>query len=148
METKTGQETALQIKRTFNAPREKVYKAWTDAGALSEWFRPSDEHQTIIEKLEVKEGGKYRIIMKRPDAPANKVVGEFLQVKPEEKLVYTWLWENSETPGTSRVTVEFYDHGDSTELILTHEMLPNEEERQKHSHGWNACLDSLGRFIS
>ena len=147
METKTGQETAVQIKRSFKAPREKVYKAWTDAGALSQWFRPSDQHQTIIEKLDVKEGGKYRIIMKDPNA-RHPLVGEFLQVKPEEKLVYTWLWEDEPAHGISRVTVEFFDHGDSTEVILTHEMLPNEVERQKHSHGWNACVDRLEKFFS
>lgn len=147
METKTGKETALQIKRSFNAPREKVYKAWTDAGALSQWFRPSDQHQTIIEKLDVKKGGKYRIIMKNPENVAHPLVGEFVEVKPEEKLVYTWEWEDGISPGVSRVTVEFYDHGESTELLLTHELLPNQEEQQKHSHGWNACLDSLGNYL-
>jgi uncharacterized protein YndB with AHSA1/START domain len=97
--------------------------------------------------LDVKEGGKYRIIMKTPEEVAHPLVGEFLQVKPEEKLVYTWLWEDGMSPGTSRVTVEFYDHGSSTEVILTHELLPNEEEREKHSHGWNGCLDQLGRYL-
>jgi uncharacterized protein YndB with AHSA1/START domain len=146
METKTGKETELQIKRNFNAPREKIYKAWTDPKELSQWFVPSSEHQTIIEKLDVKEGGKYRIIMKDPNA-THPLVGEFLHVQPEEKLVYTWLWEDALTPDVSRVTVEFYDHGDSTEIILTHEKLPNEEERQKHSHGWNACLDRLAELV-
>jgi len=78
---------------------------------------------------------------------AHPLVGEFLQVKPEEKLVYTWLWEDGISPGTTRVTVEFYDHGSSTEVILTHELFPNEEERQKHSHGWNACFDHLERYL-
>ncbi len=147
METKTGQETTVQIKRDFRAPREKVYKAWTRPEELSRWFAPNSEYETIIEKLDVKEGGKYRIIMKHPDATYH-LTGEYLQVQPDEKLVYTWLWEDEMQPSeTSRVTVEFYDHGDSTEVILTHEKLTTEEQRQKHTHGWNACLDRLPAIL-
>ncbi len=148
MEAKTGQETALQVKRNFNAPREKVYKAWTDAGALSQWFRPSDEHQTTIEKLDVKEGGKYRIRVNYQNE-THHINGEYLEVRPEEKLVYTWVIENEWEPSEiSQVTVEFIDRGNSTELILTHVRLPNEDQRLKHAEGWNGCLDHLEIFFA
>jgi uncharacterized protein YndB with AHSA1/START domain len=149
METKAGKETAsVQVRRKFNAPREKVYQAWTRPEELSQWFAPTDHHKTTIEKLEVKEGGKYRITVKDLDA-THHLSGEYLEVKPEEKLVYTWIVENEWEPSeVSRLTVEFFDHGNSTELILTHERLPNEEERKGHSEGWKGCLDHLELFFA
>ncbi|MCI0446921.1 SRPBCC domain-containing protein [bacterium] len=148
METKTGQETAVQVKRNFNAPREKVYKAWTDAGALSQWFAPTDDHKTTIEKLDVKEGGKYRIRVQYLNE-IHHLTGEYLEVRPDEKLVYTWVVENEWEPSeVSQVTVEFIDRGNSTELILTHVRLPNEEQRLKHAEGWKGCLDHLETFFA
>jgi uncharacterized protein YndB with AHSA1/START domain len=148
METKTGQETALQIKRNFNAPREKVYKAWTRPEELSQWFGSSEHKKATIEKLDVKEGGKYRITVKDLNQ-THHLSGEYLEVRPDEKLVYTWVVENEWAPSElSRVTVEFIDRGNSTELILTHERLPNEEQGKRHAEGWKSCLDRLEIFVA
>jgi len=49
--------------------------------------------------------------------------------------------------GQTLVTVEFHDLGPSTEIVLTHERLPNLEERGKHSHGWTGCLDQLAKIF-
>ena len=146
MEPNAGQEKVVQIKRTFQAPKEKVYKAWTQPEELTRWFAPTDEYQTIVEQLDVREGGKYRIIMKHPDG-THHLTGEYLHVQPGEKLVYTWLWENQQQSELSRVIVEFLDRGNSTEIILTHEKLSNEEVRRKHTHGWNGCLDRLASVL-
>ena len=149
MESKSGQETAVQIKRNFNAPREKVYEAWTRPEALSQWFAPTDEHKTTIEKLDVKEGGKYRITVQYQNETPHHLTGEYLEVRPEEKLVYTWVVENEWEPSeVSQVTVEFIDRGNSTELILTHVRLPNEDQRLKHAEGWKGCLDHLEIFVA
>lgn len=143
MEAKEAHQQKVQIKRNFNAPREKVYKAWTQAEELSRWFAPTDDYETIVEKLDVQEGGKYRIVMKHPNA-THLLTGEYLHVQPQEKLVYTWLWEDQNPPSDmSRVTVEFVDRGASTEVILTHEKLSTEDSRQKHTHGWTGCLERL-----
>lgn len=148
METKTGKESTLQIKRNFNAPRKKVYQAWTRPEELSRWFAPTEDHKTTIEKLDVKEGGKYRITVTHLNE-VHHLSGEYLEVRPEEKLVYTWFVENEWEPSEiSRVTVEFIDRGNSTELILTHERLPNEEQRKEHAEGWNGCLDHLEIFFA
>lgn len=73
------------------------------------------------------------------------LVGTYREVRPPEKLVYTWSWEGQPDFGETLVTVEFRDLGSSTEVVLTHEFFPNEEARQNHDKGWNSCLDRLAK---
>jgi len=71
----------------------------------------------------------------------------YREIVPNKKLVYTWAWES--TPEReSLVTVEFKPSGNGTELVLTHEQFADSEARDKHQHGWNGCMDRLGRYLS
>jgi len=149
MATKTQpSDTTLQIKRTFAAPREKVFRAWTDPRALTRWFAPSDDFSTPLAEVDVRVGGKYRIQMKAPDGVLHTVNGVYREVKPPEKLVFTWSWEpgggSCGTPGyETLVTVEFHERGNSTELVLTHEGFMDSTERDKYNQGWTGCLNRL-----
>ena len=62
-ERKTETGRSLKIRRQFKAPREKVFRAWTDPKEISKWFAPSDSYETKVTALELKVGGKYRIEM-------------------------------------------------------------------------------------
>ncbi len=126
----TQSPTSLRLSRTFAAPREKVFKAWTDPKALTKWFAPSDQFETKIPQLDLKPGGRR-------------------EVRAPERLVFTWRWESE--PGDAQdtlVTVEFRDRGDSTELVLTHERFPSEGARDEHKKGWGGCLDRLEKLVS
>ncbi len=142
-------ETSLRISRTYPARREEVFRAWTDKEALSRWFAPSAEFETKVPLLELKPGGRFRIEMRQGEVN-HVVVGRYREVRPPEKLVYTWKWETDPDRGTEDtiVTVEFLDRGRSTELVLTHERFVSVEIRDEHSKGWNGCLEQLGRFLS
>ena len=66
------------------------------------------------------------------------------QVRPPERLVYTWAWEGpSPEPNETVVTVEFHDREGATEVVLMHEGFSSEESRGAHEHGWHAVLDNL-----
>ncbi|MCH8957418.1 SRPBCC domain-containing protein [candidate division KSB1 bacterium] len=62
-----GSETTLNLKRIFNAPREKVFRAWTDPNALKEWFHGMDDWTTPVHEIDLQVGGKYRLGMQPPD---------------------------------------------------------------------------------
>ncbi len=140
-------ETALQLKRTFVAPRERVFRAWTDARQFAQWFAPSTDYKTIITELDLRVGGKYRLEMHHKDGNVHQLYGTYRQVKPPEKLVFTWHWQKDENEPDSLVTLEFRDLGASTEVCITHEQFPNAEVREKHNQGWNGCLEQLARFV-
>ena len=142
-----GSETTLNLKRTFGAPRAKVFQAWTDPNVLKQWFRGMDDWTTPIHEIDLKVGGKYRLGMQPPDGDTPYVAyGTYREIQPPEKLVYTWSWEGQD-PMETLVTVEFRAVGDSTEVELTHERFPNAAERDKHNEGWVGCLDQLSKLL-
>jgi uncharacterized protein YndB with AHSA1/START domain len=139
-------ETRLQIKRTFSAPREKVFHAWTQPEALKKWCAPSEEFSIPTAEVDLRVGGKYRIAMKAPDGSLYVAVGTYREISPSHKLVFTWSWEDGRMPETL-VTLEFHDRSGATELVLTHELFPGSEERNRHEQGWMGCLGRLAKLL-
>jgi uncharacterized protein YndB with AHSA1/START domain len=137
----------LQVKRTFQAPRAQVFRAWTVRAELARWFAPSAEYSTVVPELELRVGGRYRVEMHHKGGNVHSVFGTYQEIKPPEKVVFTWRWDGDTSHEDSVVTVEFHDLGSSTEVTLTHERLPNPEERDKHAHGWNGCMDQLAGIL-
>jgi len=144
--TITHPDSTLQIKRTFKAPRDKVFKAWTDPTVLKQWFAPSDDFSVPIADIDLRVGGKYRIAMQAPDGAQHIAIGTYREVAPSQKLVFTWTWEKSPMPETL-VTVEFNERAGSTEMVFTHELFPSVEERDHHNKGWIGCLDRLAKIF-
>lgn len=143
----TSDVPALRLERRFAAPRQRVFRAWTDAAELTGWFAPSDQHTTKVIALDVRVGGRYRIEMHPPSGNVHIVVGTFREVRPPEKLVFTWAWEGKDM-GETLVTLEFRDRGGSTDLVLTHELFPTQELRDEHTKGWDGCLSRLAKLVA
>ncbi len=141
-------QTSLQIKRTFAAPRERVYRAWTDAKQFALWFHPTTDYNTVITRLDLRTGGKYSLEMHHKGGNVHKLTGTYKEVKPPEKLVFTWRWDRPDEPPETLVTVEFRDLGGSTEICVTHTNFTSLEERNKHNEGWNGCLGQLEHCLA
>ena len=143
-------KTSLTISRTINAPRDRVFAAWTDPAQLHKWWGAGENFTAPIAEVDLRTGGSYRLGMQAPGQEAPYVVGGvYREVSPPEKLVYTWVWEKGPVD-TSDWTppVEFVDKGGSTEIVLTHEQFADEHMRDEHNQGWNGCLDSLDRMLA
>lgn len=139
-------ETTLQINRTFSAPRERVFRAWTEPEALKQWFVPGEEVFTASAEVDLRVGGKYRLVMQSSTGERYIAAGTYREIRFPEKLVFTWSFEGSDM-GETLVSLEFHDRGGSTELVLTHEFFPNKEQRDRHNMGWNSCLDHLASSL-
>jgi uncharacterized protein YndB with AHSA1/START domain len=145
---KASPETTLHLTRTFAAPREKVFRAWTEPEELKRWWGP-EGYATPIAEVDLQVGGKYRLGMRKlPEGDLFYLVGTYREVRRPEKLVYTWSWEGQADFGETLVTVEFRDRGPSTEVVLTHALFRTEKARQDHDKGWNGCLDRLAKALS
>jgi uncharacterized protein YndB with AHSA1/START domain len=149
MTTKAAERTSLQITRFINASPARVYKAWTDPAELQRWFGPENV-RTIDIAAEVRVGGKYCWNLVKQDGEEMSCRGEYRELVPERKVVFTWKWDDDEAweNHNSVVTVEFLARDDGTEVKLTHEQLPSEESRDRHNEGWNSVLDRLEKFFS
>jgi uncharacterized protein YndB with AHSA1/START domain len=140
---------SLEISRFIKAPRDRVYAAWTDPAQLKQWFGPENV-QTDDLIVDVRVGGKFRWNLTNSEGEKMTCRGEYRELQPDKKIVFTWQWEDDEDweNHVSIVTVELDDADDGTELRLSHERLPNEESRDGHTRGWNSALDKLEKFSS
>jgi uncharacterized protein YndB with AHSA1/START domain len=137
---------ALEIRRTFNAPRERVFAAWTQPEKLQQWSAPG----AMMGKAEVdlKVGGRYKITMTDPTSGGSRVVGgEYRVVDPPSRLVYSWSWLDRENAAQTLVTIEFHERGKATEVILRHEGFLTEQDCRRHEEGWNGGLAKLVNLI-
>jgi uncharacterized protein YndB with AHSA1/START domain len=155
--TMENKNIKLQLTRVFDAPREMVFRAWTDASQFQQWFGAAacDGAALRTVKADARIGGKYRLQVRKNDGEFFTTVGTYREVKPPEKLVFTWAFEKDGSgdefgevePPEMLVTIEFRARGKQTELVLTHEKFASVESRDRHNEGWNRCLDSLGKFV-
>src|SRR5688572_6342917 len=122
-------DTRLVVSREFNAPRELVWRAWTDPEQFKQWLSLGEDMTIESVKVDLRVGGKFRIQTKMADGEYFTAAGTYLEVKPLERLVYTWDWEKDgagtefgELEGNeTQITVEFRATSKGTELVLTHE---------------------------
>ena len=149
MPTNTADKTSLEIKRFINVPRDRVYTAWTDPAQLKEWFGPENV-RTRNFTADARVGGKYRWDLINEEGEDMTISGEYRELVPGKKIVFTWKWDDDETwkNTSSVVMVELSDRDGGTELRLIHEKLPSEESRDRHNEGWNSVVDRLEKFFS
>jgi uncharacterized protein YndB with AHSA1/START domain len=139
-------EAPLEIRRTFNASRERVFAAWTKAEEIQRWSAPGEMTVPSAE-VDLRVGGRFRILMQAPDGTQHHATGVYRVIDPPSRLVYTWSWEERPVITDTIVSLEFIERGATTELVLRHELLPSEEERTHHERGWIGCLDKLSTII-
>ncbi len=136
----------LRLERTFGAPREAVFEAWTSPEVMRRWWTPGEDWGTPRAEVDLRPGGRILVTMAEPGGhPTHTFTGEYLEVRPPERLVFTCEWQQPDAEDmVSTVTVEFRDEGDETTTVLfAHEGFPTEESRDDHEDGWRRCLENL-----
>ncbi len=131
----------LALHRVINAPVEAVYAAWTEPEMLRRWMAPGNA-AVVHAVAEAAVGGTFLVEMRGADGKRWLVRGRYREVAPLRRLVKTWHWEGSGIE--TLVTVEFEPLAPGrTRLTLTHSRFAEDEARDEHVHGWNACLSKL-----
>ncbi len=151
---KPADERELVLIRLIDAPREKVYRAFTDADLLKQWFAPLP--WTITEaELDVRPGGTNRFVMRSPEGELYPNQGVYLEVVPNEKLVmtdaYTEAWKPSEKPFMTAI-LTFEDEGGKTRYTARarHWSAADRETHEKMGfhEGWGQCADQLAALVA
>ena len=144
----------LVLTRLINAPREKVYRAWTDSEILKKWFAPLP-YTTPVAELDVRPGGANLIVMRGPDGKDMPNRGVYLEVVANERLVFTdayvKAWEPSEKPFMT-VILTFEDEGGKTRYTarVRHWTVADREAHEKMGfhQGWGLCTDQLEALVA
>jgi uncharacterized protein YndB with AHSA1/START domain len=144
----------LVLTRVINAPREKVYRAWTEPELLKQWFAPAP-WTTPVAETDVRPGGSNLIVMRGPDGTEFPNRGVYLEVVPHERLVmtdaYTTAWEPSAKPFMT-VILTFEDEGGKTKYTARVRHW-TEADREQHEQmgfhqGWALCTDQLAALVA
>jgi len=139
------QGRTLRLERSYDAPAEQVFDAWTNPEVLRRWWFVEETQQTALAEVDLRVGGAYRLSMEDPDGARHTVRGEYREVRRPELLVYSWRWE-LDAGGLgheSEVTVRFIADGERTTVELVHAGLEDEASRDRHAIGWTACMGHL-----
>lgn len=150
-------EKELTIKRTFDAPRELVFKAWTDPKLISQWWGPTD-FTTPVSEVDGRKGGKLHIVMHGPKGTIYDVdlpmKGVFTEFDPPKRIVFTneALHDAKGIPQLITIcTVTFTEVGSKTEMtlhiLLTKTTTDTEAAWAGAEMGWNQSLDKLTQYL-
>ena len=155
MEPRTGYE--ISITRTFDAPRELVWKAWTDAEMAKEWMGPRGFTTTeFTTSNEVGEPWHLTMEGHRPGSEQMVTLGQggtILEVRPPELLKYTFGWDSrasvglGDGPKENVITVRLEEQGGKTVMHFHQAPFATESERDGHNGGWNSSFDCFAEFM-
>ena len=138
---------ALRLSRRFKAPREAVFRAFTDPVALAKWFGPEGVSVGNV-KVDLRPGGAYSLTFDQADGGSHGLSGVYREISPPERLVMTWVWDHGDLAGIETlVTIELAEAGAETELTLIHEKLPSQESVDLHRQGWTSSFTCLDRVV-
>jgi uncharacterized protein YndB with AHSA1/START domain len=144
----------LVLTRLIDAPREKLFKAWTDPDLLKRWFAPLP-WTTPHAELDVRPGGANLIVMRGPDGKEFPNRGVYLEIVPNERLVvtdaYTNAWATSEKPFmTAILTFEDEDGKTRYTARVRHWTVADRETHEKMGfhQGWGQCTDQLAALAA
>jgi len=141
-----GARNSLSLTRFYPVAPEKVWRAWTDARALAQWFRPDASFSVPVAQADVRVGGRFRVLMVDAKGEEFDLCGTYREVVDARKLVMTWGWQK-QAGHESLVTVDFRPLHGGTQLDLRHEQYVDFENQPTHEQGWNGALDKLEHLL-
>lgn len=135
------------MQRTFRAPAEAVFAAWTSEEVLRRWWRTERDWETTEAEVDLRVGGTVRVVMRDPH---NDVEygggGRYTEVEPPNRLAFTWIWDGD----TRRTLIEldFEERDGVTTVSFAHSGLWDEEAVRSHEDGWGKLFGSLERVLT
>lgn len=136
----------LVLTRVYPVAPEKVWRAWTDPQALARWFGPAEADSVSRAELDVRVGGRYRVVFGAPDGSEHEASGVYTEVVPMRRLVFTWA-RRGMPEADSQVTIALRPVDGGTELSFRHEF-GNAPARDDHEIGWLPTFAKLDAFIA
>ncbi len=145
----------LSLTRIIDAPREKLYRCWTEADLLKQWFAPLP-WTTSAAELDVRAGGTSSVTMLSPEGEDYPNVGVYLEVVPNERIVFTDAFTSAWVPSAKPfmvVTIQLDDLGGGKTRYTATVLHWTAEDREAHEkmgfhEGWGQCTDQLAALAA
>jgi len=147
----TPSERELLMTREFNAPRALVFEAWTKPEHVSRWFGPRTFTLPVCE-IDLRAGGRYHYVMRGPDGADYPMGGDFIEIDPPGRLVYTDRFEIEGMPERESVITLTLDEHDGKTVMTMHTLYQSAEDMQavlamQMVEGMTETLDRLAELL-
>ncbi len=139
-------KTNLKIERTFDAPADRVFDAFTTEEVMRRWWHVERNWTTAEAQVDLRVGGAVRVVMHNTDEDLfHGGGGEYTLIERPSRLAFTWVWDDE--PHETLIEIEFEEADGATTVRFTHSGLWSEEIVRSHRGGWNGCFDNLEREL-
>jgi uncharacterized protein YndB with AHSA1/START domain len=141
----TGYE--VRIERTFAASAEEVFDAWTSPEVMRRWFHAFEDWETPEAEVDLRVGGRVRVVMRRPDGRDAGMGGEYRLIDRPNRLVMTWTFDDY-PDNEQLIELTFSETEGSTTVLMINSRITSNERRESQDMGWYGCFNELQRIFS
>jgi uncharacterized protein YndB with AHSA1/START domain len=135
-------ERVLRIERTFDAPIEEVFDAWTSEAVLRRWLHCGPDWQTPVAEVDLRVGGRIRIVMRDAAGADHGATGEYRLIDRPHRLVFTWTFD--EHPDNRQlIELLFSARGRATDVVMINSGIATDGRWQSQKTGWEGCYEVL-----
>jgi uncharacterized protein YndB with AHSA1/START domain len=137
----------VRIERTFAASAQEVFDAWTSPEVMRRWFHPAPDWETPQAEVDLRVGGRVRVVMRRPDGTEVEAQGEYTLIDRPRRLVMTWTFDDDPS-NEQLLELSFSESEGATAVLLVNTGISREERRDAQDWGWHGCLEELERALA
>ena len=143
----TESSHVVRIERTFTAPAEDVFDAWTSPEVMRRWFHCEADWETPEAEVDLRVGGRVRVLMRQPDGTEARARGDYTLIDRPRRLAMTWTFDDH--PANEQlIDLSFSETDGATTVLLVNSGISTDERRNAQDWGWNGCLDQLERVFA
>jgi uncharacterized protein YndB with AHSA1/START domain len=137
----------LRIERTYAASAEAVFDAWTSPEVMRRWLHCGPDWGTPEAEVDLRVGGKVRVVMRRPDRTDAQMWGEYTLIDRPRRLVMTWTFDDDPS-NEQLIELSFTEAGGATTVLLVNSRISTDQRRDGQDWGWHGCLEQLERLLA
>ena len=136
----------LVITRTLDAPRNHVWRLFTDPEHASQWWGPKNFTLSALQ-MDQRVGGRWRAVIRSPEGQELPQSGVYREIVPPERLAFTFTWESEGPESEMLCTFTFHERGTKTEMTFRKGPFATAESHDSERDGWNECFDRLVEYL-
>src|SRR3984885_6389785 len=147
--TRSMEDTRLSLERVIPVSADDLFDLWTDPSEIAKWWAP-DGYGCFVDSLDARQGGRWRIILQKPDGTSIAMSGLYSNVDRPRSLTFTWAWEDGDggRGHETEVTVKFEPVVGGTRLALVQQPFEHSQARDRHYFGWSARFDRMTKYYA
>jgi uncharacterized protein YndB with AHSA1/START domain len=138
----------LRIERTFEATAEEVFDAWTSPEVMRRWFHAVADWDTPVAEVDLRIGGRVRVVMRSPDGQERSMGGEYRLIERPHRLVMTWTFYDDHPGNEQLIELTFSESEGSTTVLMTNSRISTDDRLESQNVGWNGCFNELQRVLT